>query len=144
MAFRIFIAPQPPFLLQAVIPIQFVFFNLAAILGSAILYRDFEDISFHQFITFLYGCATTFLGVFFLTSPQASVTSEIENVLDIQSPPEDTTNTRVQLTPGPMGARGQSSRGPIRGHIRGRASSVSLGLSAGQVRLYRGLTPAEC
>jgi len=120
---------------KAVIPIQFVFFNLAAILGSAILYRDFEDLSLHQFITFLYGCATTFLGVFFLTSPQAGLTSEIETVLDIQSPPEDrdTANTRVQLTPGPMGARGP--RGHVRGHLRGRASSVSLGLSAGQYLL---------
>lgn len=52
---------------KIVIPTQFVFFNLAAIVGSAILYRDFEHVDFHTFVTFVYGCATTFLGVFILT-----------------------------------------------------------------------------
>ncbi|EJU06266.1 DUF803-domain-containing protein, partial [Dacryopinax primogenitus] len=40
---------------KVVIPTQFVFFNLSAIVGSAILYRDFEDMELHRFITFLYG-----------------------------------------------------------------------------------------
>jgi len=52
---------------KIVIPTQFVFFNLTAIVGSAILYRDFEHVDFHTFLTFVYGCATTFLGVFILT-----------------------------------------------------------------------------
>lgn len=55
--------------LQVVIPTQFVMFNLTAIVGSAILYRDFDKINFHRFLTFFYGCMTTFLG----TSP-ASLT----------------------------------------------------------------------
>lgn len=37
-------------------------FNLTAIVGSAILYRDFDKINFHRFLTFFYGCMTTFLG----------------------------------------------------------------------------------
>lgn len=37
-------------------------FNLTAIIGSAILYRDFDKINFHRFLTFFYGCLTTFLG----------------------------------------------------------------------------------
>lgn len=53
---------------KTVIPTQFVFFNLAAIVGSAILYRDFEHVDFHTFLTFVYGCVATFLGVFILTS----------------------------------------------------------------------------
>jgi len=48
---------------KVVIPTQFVFFNLSAILGSAILYGDFRTAKFHQFVTFLYGCAATFAGV---------------------------------------------------------------------------------
>jgi hypothetical protein len=52
---------------KIVIPTQFVFFNLTAIVGSAILYRDFEHVDFHTFLTFVYGCVTTFLGVFILT-----------------------------------------------------------------------------
>jgi magnesium transporter len=51
---------------QVVIPIQFVLFNLSAIVGSAILYGDFKRAKFHQFVTFLYGCAATFAGVFII------------------------------------------------------------------------------
>lgn len=45
---------------------QFVLFTLSAIIGSAILYGDFKKANFHQIVTFLYGCATTFLGVFII------------------------------------------------------------------------------
>lgn len=41
-------------------------FNLSAIVGSAILYGDFRRASFHQIVTFLYGCAATFAGVFII------------------------------------------------------------------------------
>ncbi|CAE7057136.1 unnamed protein product [Rhizoctonia solani] len=54
---------------RIVIPTQFVLFNLTAIVGSAILYRDFDKINFHRFLTFFYGCCTTFLGVYLLTRP---------------------------------------------------------------------------
>lgn len=60
--------------LQVVIPIQFVFFTLSAIIGSAILYGDFRTAKFHQVVTFLYGCAATFAGVFIIAwSPKESV-----------------------------------------------------------------------
>lgn len=51
---------------QIVVPTQFVTFNLSAIVGSAILYGDFQRASFHQMVTFLYGCAATFAGVFMI------------------------------------------------------------------------------
>ena len=51
---------------QIVVPSQFVMFNLSAIVGSAILYGDFKRASFHQIVTFLYGCAATFAGVFII------------------------------------------------------------------------------
>lgn len=41
-------------------------FNLSAIVGSAILYGDFKQATFHQLVTFLYGCAATFAGVFII------------------------------------------------------------------------------
>ena len=50
--------------LQIVVPTQFVMFNLSAIVGSAILYGDFKRATFHQIVTFLYGCGATFAGVF--------------------------------------------------------------------------------
>jgi hypothetical protein len=48
-------------------PTQFVMFTISAIVGSAILYQDFANMDAHQLINFLFGCMTTFAGVFFLT-----------------------------------------------------------------------------
>ncbi|KAI0033804.1 magnesium transporter NIPA-domain-containing protein [Vararia minispora EC-137] len=53
---------------KIVIPSQFVLFNLSAIVGSGILYQDFRKTTFHQFVTFLYGCGATFAGVFIIAS----------------------------------------------------------------------------
>ncbi|KAL7749793.1 hypothetical protein RI367_004669 [Sorochytrium milnesiophthora] len=55
----------------AVIPTQFVLFTISVIIGSAILYRDFEDMSSHNIIVFCFGCILTFIGVFFITSDRA-------------------------------------------------------------------------
>lgn len=41
-------------------------FTLSAIIGSAILYGDFQKATFHEIITFFYGCAATFAGVFII------------------------------------------------------------------------------
>ncbi|RDB22614.1 putative magnesium transporter NIPA6 [Hypsizygus marmoreus] len=57
---------------KVVIPVQFVLFTLSAIIGSAILYGDFKKAKFHQIVTFLYGCAATFLGVFIIAWAPAS------------------------------------------------------------------------
>lgn len=51
-----------------VIPIQFVMFTLCVILGSAILYRDFERTTAEQAGKFVGGCLLTFFGVFLITS----------------------------------------------------------------------------
>ncbi|KAI6489140.1 hypothetical protein MCOR13_008802 [Pyricularia oryzae] len=51
-----------------VIPIQFVIFTLSVIIGSAILYRDFEHTKAEQAVTFVGGCVLTFFGVFLITS----------------------------------------------------------------------------
>ncbi|RSH85232.1 hypothetical protein EHS25_005039 [Saitozyma podzolica] len=51
-----------------VIPTQFVFFSLAAIVGSAVLYQEFRDETISRFVNFAFGIATTFLGVHLLTS----------------------------------------------------------------------------
>ena len=52
---------------RQVIPTQFVLFTISAIVGSAVLYRDFENVEAHRMINFLFGCMTTFAGVFVLT-----------------------------------------------------------------------------
>ncbi|KAH9927128.1 DUF803-domain-containing protein [Epithele typhae] len=51
---------------KLVVPTQFVLFNLSAIVGSALLYGDFKKATFHQMVTFLYGCGATFAGVFLI------------------------------------------------------------------------------
>ena len=51
-----------------VIPTQFVLFTLSVIIGSAVLYRDFERTTTEQAIKFIGGCALTFLGVWCITS----------------------------------------------------------------------------
>lgn len=43
-------------------------FTLAVIIGSAVLYRDFESITAERATKFIGGCLLTFLGVYFITS----------------------------------------------------------------------------
>ncbi|WVR07918.1 hypothetical protein IAU60_004961 [Kwoniella sp. DSM 27419] len=53
---------------KEVIPTQFVFFSLAAIIGSAVLFQEFDHVPFSRFVNFAFGIATTFVGVHLLTS----------------------------------------------------------------------------
>jgi hypothetical protein len=55
-----------------VIPIQFVMFTLCVIIGSAVLYRDFEKTTAEQAGKFVGGCLLTFFGVFLITSGRQS------------------------------------------------------------------------
>lgn len=55
-----------------VIPTQFVIFTISVIVGSAILYRDFESADAQRFCKFIGGCALTFLGVYLITSGRES------------------------------------------------------------------------
>lgn len=47
-------------------------FTISVIVGSAILYRDFESADAERVSKFIGGCALTFLGVFFITSGRSS------------------------------------------------------------------------
>ena len=51
-----------------VIPTQFVLFTISVIVGSAILYRDFETATIGRVGKFIGGCALTFAGVYTITS----------------------------------------------------------------------------
>ena len=51
-----------------VIPVQFVMFTLSVIIGSAVLYRDFEKATAENVGKFIGGCLLTFFGVFLITS----------------------------------------------------------------------------
>ena len=55
-----------------VIPVQFVMFTLSVIIGSAVLYRDFEKTTAERAAKFVGGCLLTFFGVFLITSGRDS------------------------------------------------------------------------
>ena len=55
-----------------VIPTQFVMFTISVIVGSAVLYRDFESADAERVGKFAGGCALTFLGVYLITSGRGS------------------------------------------------------------------------
>lgn len=77
-----------------VIPVQFVMFTLSVILGSAILYRDFERTSGDDAGKFIGGCALTFSGVWLITSgrPRRSDDEDDEDEREPES--EDAINLR--------------------------------------------------
>lgn len=55
-----------------VIPVQFVMFTLSVIIGSAVLYRDFEKATAENVVKFVGGCLLTFFGVWLITSARAN------------------------------------------------------------------------
>ncbi|KAL5326605.1 hypothetical protein ACEPPN_004292 [Leptodophora sp. 'Broadleaf-Isolate-01'] len=61
-----------------VIPVQFVMFTLSVIIGSAILYRDFEKATTENVSKFIGGCLLTFFGVFLITSGRSRRDDEEE------------------------------------------------------------------
>lgn len=117
--------------LQVVIPTQFVLFNLSAITGSAILYGDFRTAKFHQFMTFMYGCAATFAGVWVIAWVPASEetsTGPDDRASDIETMAHD-----VFVADGVSGSVGRKP-GNV-SVIRSRQSTISLvGISPAQVQ----------
>ena len=66
-----------------VIPVQFVLFTISVIIGSAVLYRDFQSADASRFGKFFAGCALTFLGVYLITSGRARNDNEGEDGDDL-------------------------------------------------------------
>lgn len=65
-----------------VIPTQFVMFTLSVIVGSAVLYRDFEKESGEDAGKFVGGCALTFFGVWLITNGRKTEEPDEEEFLD--------------------------------------------------------------
>lgn len=128
---------------KVVIPVQFVLFTLSAIIGSAILYGDFKTAKFHQIVTFLYGCAATFLGVFIIAwAPNSSIQEDIENEVadeaDIVNGRSPITNEEARLGLGSIGRRRRATlilpSGVRDSPLLRQQSNLSLiGLSPAQV-----------
>ena len=61
-----------------VIPVQFVIFTLSAIIGSAVLYRDFAKETTYNVIKFALGFLLALLGVYLITSGRPRNLTECE------------------------------------------------------------------
>lgn len=109
-----------------VIPIQFVLFTLCVIIGSAVLYRDFERTSSEQAVKFVGGCLLTFFGVFLITSGRPRHDPE-EDTLSDEEGIEETIGLSEQ-DPGTSHTPNQPSRGGS-GSARSRRSSRASGVS---------------
>ena len=102
-----------------VIPVQFVMFTLSVIIGSAILYRDFEKAHVDNVVKFVGGCLLTFFGVFLITSGRSRNDEDDED--DLEEEGEETVGLTTQDQEGvfPDGApkyysiRRRSKAGPI-------------------------------
>ncbi|KAI0997274.1 hypothetical protein K3495_g10912 [Podosphaera aphanis] len=68
-----------------VIPVQFVTFTLSVIIGSGILYRDFEKATLDSGSKFFGGCLLTFMGVWLITSRRPSHDESHSNNEDIHN-----------------------------------------------------------
>src|SRR5690606_16295640 len=73
-----------------VIPIQFVLFTISVIVGSAILYRDFEKLDRKRLIRFVIGCALTFGGVWLISSDRPTNDAHDHLETDPEATPEPT------------------------------------------------------
>ncbi|KAK9459583.1 magnesium transporter NIPA-domain-containing protein [Lipomyces oligophaga] len=70
-----------------VIPTHFVFFTLSVVVGSSILYQDFDGETEDQVTRFVVGCLLTFIGVYLITSKRASKgDSAVSSEEDVLSP----------------------------------------------------------
>ncbi|KAH8895157.1 DUF803-domain-containing protein [Thozetella sp. PMI_491] len=101
-----------------VIPIQFVTFTLCVIIGSAVLYRDFERTTAEQALKFFGGCLLTFFGVFLITSGRPRADEDEDTLEDVEGV-EETIGLAEQgpqapPTPGAQSRRGSESARPRR------------------------------
>lgn len=51
-----------------VIPTQFVLFTISAIVGSAVIYKDFDQVDPALLVSFILSCVTEFFGVYLITT----------------------------------------------------------------------------
>ncbi|KAJ8124446.1 hypothetical protein O1611_g9194 [Lasiodiplodia mahajangana] len=104
-----------------VIPIQFVLFTLSVIIGSAVLYRDFERTTAEQAAKFVGGCLLTFFGVFLITTGRLRQDDD-----DRLSDDEDVEET--------IGLRNQEGYGPYNGNTEQTRETSTKAISASPSR----------
>lgn len=93
-----------------VIPIQFVSFTLCVIIGSAVLYRDFERTTAERAVKFIGGCFLTFFGVFLITSGRPPAEEDDEETLSDEEDIEETIRLAEQEPNTPQSPGAQRRR----------------------------------
>jgi drug/metabolite transporter (DMT)-like permease len=58
-----------------VVPIHFALFTMSVIIGSAIIFHEFEERDIFHTLIFFIGCCLTFIGVWLITSSRGSTSS---------------------------------------------------------------------
>ncbi|KAI0603334.1 magnesium transporter NIPA-domain-containing protein [Biscogniauxia sp. FL1348] len=115
-----------------VIPIQFVLFTLSVIIGSAVLYRDFERTTAQQAAKFVGGCLLTFFGVFLITSGRPQHDEDDDQLSDDENV-EETIGLRYQDVSGPQndtnGEQPRQARVLTNSTVSSRRSSYGSRLS---------------
>jgi len=114
---------------KTVIPTQFVLFTLSAVVGSAVLYGDFRRATFHQMVTFLYGCAATFVGVYVIAWGSNGSEGETDGWDTERGSGEDDELRSAH------GARSEGSA--TVGSVRSRTSIVAVSKASSEVPVLR-------
>lgn len=80
-----------------VIPTQFVLFTMSVIIGSAVLYRDFENVGLARLGKFAGGCGMTFVGVYLISSKRPKKTAPTDELtFDPEDAASSTTGTAAE------------------------------------------------
>ena len=80
-------------------------FTLSVVLGSSILYKDFESATPARLVKFMIGCSTTFIGVYLITSKRPTSHQlrrrPIQHHLGVPSSAAHTETSRLVTVPSP-------------------------------------------
>lgn len=110
-----------------VIPTQFVLFTLSVIIGSAVLYRDFESYTPARAAKFVGGCLLTFLGVYCITSGRVRADDESSYSTDEEEAigllPGERYQDRIDLSPPTRAKAKNKPRAKSPGFFDGTAPS---------------------
>ncbi|GAA6056380.1 hypothetical protein JCM3770_005980 [Rhodotorula araucariae] len=114
---------------RVVVPVQYMTFALSTIVGSGILYRDFEGIALPSLVNFVFGCVISGLGVYLLARDPPSSSAAATPTPSTRTAPLTPFSPHVGPHPSlshhvikPAGASGAGS---------GRTRKLSLTLGGG-------------
>ena len=118
-----------------VIPTQFVLFTISVIIGSAVLYRDFESTPTGRAAEFIGGCLLTFFGVYLITSNRPNRGDDRESGKSVEEEDgvhliDDEADQEIERTPMKESILNTSTRdGLLTSTSHGAENSSSLSVS---------------